>query len=135
MGVAHCNNFQDRLYNYRGTNKPDPSMDATLLKKLIKTCPRDEDGTEKQAFLDQTPGSGDTFDTNFYKAIIAHKGVVDFDQRMAYHPSTQGLVREFANDPHYGDRFAKAMLKLGRLGVLTGYKGEVRKHCRWINKH
>ncbi|KAL8139669.1 hypothetical protein V2J09_005691 [Rumex salicifolius] len=133
VGVAHCNNFQDRLYNYRGTNKTDSTMDPTLAKKLMKTCPRDEDGTKSEAFLDQTPGSGDTFDTNFYKAIIDHKGVIDFDQRMAYHPNTRGLVRQFASDSHYGDKFGKAMLKLGRLGVLTGKQGEVRKHCRWVN--
>ncbi|KAL8139590.1 hypothetical protein V2J09_005613 [Rumex salicifolius] len=134
VGVVHCNNFQDRLYNYHNTGKPDPTMDPSLLKKLIKTCPKHLNGTQNEAFLDQTSGSEDTIDTSFYKNIMAHKGVVDFDQRMAYDPRTRGLVKAMAYDPSFSDKFGQAMVKLTKIGVLTGKKGEVRKSCRVVNK-
>ncbi|CAH1429650.1 unnamed protein product [Lactuca virosa] len=30
IGIAHCALFKDRLYNYKNTGKPDPSMDLSL---------------------------------------------------------------------------------------------------------
>ncbi|KAL8139586.1 hypothetical protein V2J09_005607 [Rumex salicifolius] len=136
VGVVHCNNFQDRLYNYHNTGKPDPTMDPSLVKKLIKTCPKHLNGTQNEAFLDQTPGSEDTIDTSFYKNIMAHKGVIDFDQRMAYDPRTRGLVRAMAYDTLFSDKFGKAMIKLTKIGVLTGKEGEypLRKNRQEIGK-
>ncbi|KAL8139589.1 hypothetical protein V2J09_005610 [Rumex salicifolius] len=135
VGVVHCNNFQDRLYNYHNTGKPDPAMDPSLVKKLIKTCPKHLNGTQNEAFLDQTPGSEDTIDTSFYKNIMAHKGVVDFDQRMAFDPRTKGLVKTLAYDSSFSEKFGQAMIKMTKIGVLTGKKGEVRKSCRAVNKN
>ncbi|KAL8139587.1 hypothetical protein V2J09_005608 [Rumex salicifolius] len=129
---THC--WSNRLYNYHNTGKPDPTMDPSLVKKLIKTCPKHLNGTQNEAFLDQTPGSEDTIDTSFYKNIMAHKGVIDFDQRMAYDPRTRGLVRAMAYDTLFSDKFGKAMIKLTKIGVLTGKEGEVRKSCRVVNK-
>ncbi|XVF05148.1 hypothetical protein REPUB_Repub05bG0146900 [Reevesia pubescens] len=34
IGFTHCLQFQDRLYNFQGTQKPDPTMDQSLLKEL-----------------------------------------------------------------------------------------------------
>ncbi|KAK9150315.1 hypothetical protein Syun_008624 [Stephania yunnanensis] len=39
IGFSHCNQFLRRLYNYKGTNKADPSMDLRLLKALRMSCP------------------------------------------------------------------------------------------------
>ncbi|KAL8152443.1 hypothetical protein V2J09_010203 [Rumex salicifolius] len=133
VGVAHCNNFQDRLYNFNNTGKPDPTMNPSLLQSLKTTCPANEDGTQKTTFLDQTRGSGNTFDRGFYNQIIANRAVIKFDQRMSSDPRTRGMVRALARDPTYADKFGQAMIKMTRIGVLTGSNGEVRKSCSSVN--
>ncbi|KAL8142598.1 hypothetical protein V2J09_015631 [Rumex salicifolius] len=129
VGIVHCNNFQDRLYNFNNTGRPDPTMDPSLVEALKPTCPPNQDGTKSQTFLDQTPGSGDTFDRGFYNQIIANRAVIKFDQRMAFDYRTGGIVRFLANDPYFADKFGQAMIKMTKIGVLTGNNGEVRKTC------
>ncbi|KAL8142574.1 hypothetical protein V2J09_015606 [Rumex salicifolius] len=133
VGVVHCNNFQDRLYNFNNTGKPDPTMDPSLVEALKPTCPANQDGTKTQTFLDQTPGSGDTFDRGFYNQIIANRAVIKFDQRMAFDYRTGGIVRYLARDPYFADRFGQAMIKMTKIGVLAGNNGEVRKKCSAVN--
>ncbi|XP_044497519.1 putative Peroxidase 48 [Mangifera indica] len=38
IGVIHCKFFQDRLYNFGRTNKPDPSVDPDFLNLLRSWC-------------------------------------------------------------------------------------------------
>ncbi|XP_021892853.1 putative Peroxidase 48, partial [Carica papaya] len=38
IGVIHCKFYQNRLYNFAGTVKPDPSLDPELLKELRSKC-------------------------------------------------------------------------------------------------
>ncbi|KAL8139473.1 hypothetical protein V2J09_005494 [Rumex salicifolius] len=133
VGVIHCNNFQDRLYNYSGTGKPDPTMDPALVQSLMSTCPSNLDGTQSQTFLDQTANSGDTFDTAYYNQILARRGVSKIDQRLATDPRTRYTVTTLSHDSTFSVKFGKAMVKMTSFGVLTGTKGEVRKICSAVN--
>ncbi|KAL3598429.1 hypothetical protein D5086_006347 [Populus alba] len=38
IGVIHCKFFQNRLYNFSWTNKPDPSLDTGFLNLLRSRC-------------------------------------------------------------------------------------------------
>ncbi|KAJ6711625.1 PEROXIDASE [Salix purpurea] len=38
IGVIHCKFFQDRLYNFSRTNKPDPSLNTGFLNLLRSRC-------------------------------------------------------------------------------------------------
>ncbi|CAK8574761.1 unnamed protein product [Lathyrus sativus] len=38
VGVIHCNFFKNRLYNFNGTNEPDPSLDTEFLNVLRSRC-------------------------------------------------------------------------------------------------
>ncbi|GAV64485.1 peroxidase domain-containing protein [Cephalotus follicularis] len=38
IGVIHCKFFQFRLYNFGGTNKPDPSLDTRFLEEMRSIC-------------------------------------------------------------------------------------------------
>lgn len=41
IGVIHCKFFQDRLYNFNGTNEPDPTLDIEFLNVLRSRCSND----------------------------------------------------------------------------------------------
>lgn len=134
VGVSHCGFFRDRLFDFQGTGRPDPSMDAGLLAKLQKFCgnvsrPLNRDST---AFLDQNTSLA--FDNQFYNQILLKKGVLQIDQELASDSSTKGVVSGFAsNGVRFGQSFADAMVKMGSIGVLVGNVGEIRKNCRVFN--
>ncbi|KAL8130345.1 hypothetical protein V2J09_019500 [Rumex salicifolius] len=133
VGVVHCNNFQDRLYNFNNTEKPDPTMDSSLVQSLMSKCPANLNGTQNTTFLDQSPNSGDTFDRGYYYQIMYNRGVTKFDQRVSVDPRTREMVRALAHDSSFADKFGQAMIKMTRIGVLTGNNGEIRKSCRSTN--
>ena len=130
VGFIHCSFFEDRLYNFRNTGKADPTISQSALSSLKKTCPR---GSNNIAAADQTPGSALTIDNGFYKAIVARKGLLEIDQQMALDPLTKSIVARLANSGDFTNKFGPAMVKLGRVGVLTGKQGQTRRSCREVN--
>ncbi|KNA22511.1 hypothetical protein SOVF_033580 [Spinacia oleracea] len=133
VGTAHCHSFRERLYNFRNTKKPDSTISPTLLQLLQKTCPRNSQ-TDNETFLDQTPNSHFKIDNGYYKQILAHNGVMEIDQNLALYPSTRCLVTGLAHNPNqFLERFGPAMVKMARIGVLTGSQGEIRKSCGSVN--
>ena len=133
IGVAHCNLFKDRLYNFQNTGRPDPSMDSSLLQKLRSKCPQNTASSET-ANLDQNVLSAFVVDNSYYRQIKAGRGVIQIDQELAYDPITQSTVTAIAiNSYSFSEKFGQAMVKLGAVGVLTGTQGEIRKSCGAVN--
>lgn len=133
VGTAHCDKFINRLYNFKNTGKSDARINSALLQELKKTCPR-KSRVNSETFLDQTPNSHFRIDNGYYKQILANKGILEIDTNMAYSPLTNGIVRKLAFTPDYFlNKFGPAMVKMGRIGVLTGKQGEIRKSCRVVN--
>ncbi|XP_050370989.1 peroxidase 60 [Argentina anserina] len=132
IGVAHCNLFEDRLYNFQNTGRPDPSMDSSLMQQLRSICPQNSGGS-KTANLDQNVTSSFTVDNSFYKQILTRRGVLQIDQELAFDPITKSTVTTIANSVSFSEKFGQAMVKLGAVEVLTGTQGEIRKSCRAVN--
>ncbi|XP_042051613.1 peroxidase 44-like [Salvia splendens] len=129
VGVAHCNFFEDRLANFQGSGKPDATMDAGLAARLRKICGT---GNNPAVFLDQ--GTSFVMDNQFYNQILAKRGILEIDQRLARDRSTGPIVAGFAlNGTAFQRSFATAMVKLSKTGVLFGKAGEIRKNCRAFN--
>ncbi|MED6119419.1 hypothetical protein PIB30_011784 [Stylosanthes scabra] len=42
FGRGHCSQIRGRLYNFRNTGKPDPSLNTTYLTTLRTICPNDK---------------------------------------------------------------------------------------------
>lgn len=129
VGVAHCSLFNDRLTNFQGTGKADPSMDSALVTQLVKTC---GSGSDPTAFLDQ--GTSFVVDNQYYKQVLAKKGILKIDQELATDKSSSGIVSTLASDSAgFRQKFADAMVKMGGVEVLTGTAGNIRKNCRVFN--
>ncbi|KAL0436289.1 UNVERIFIED_CONTAM: Peroxidase 60 [Sesamum radiatum] len=133
VGVAHCSLFQDRLYNFQKTGKPDPTMDSSLLTALRARCPQNTT-IDNMANLDQNPLSSMIVDNSYYRQIILHRGVLQIDQELALDPLSKPTVTAIANGFDFSTRFGQAMIKLGAVQVLTGKQGEIRRSCRATNK-
>ncbi|KAK7250923.1 hypothetical protein RIF29_33703 [Crotalaria pallida] len=74
-------------------------------------------------------------DPTMDKALAAFlKGVLFIDQQLALDPASKPFVSLFAaNSTTFQQRFANAVIKMGRIGVLVNEDGEIRKNCRVFN--
>ncbi|XVF29588.1 hypothetical protein REPUB_Repub15cG0134900 [Reevesia pubescens] len=45
IGVIHCKFFQNRLYNFGGTDEPDPTLDSEFLSRMGSKCPKSHSST------------------------------------------------------------------------------------------
>ncbi|XP_061373668.1 peroxidase A2-like [Gastrolobium bilobum] len=134
FGRGHCAFFVNRLYNFSGTGKPDPTLNTTYLQALRIICPKGGSGTNLTNLDPTTP---DKFDKNYYVNLKDHKGLFQSDQELF---STSGadtisIVNEFRTKQEvFFEAFKASMIKMGNIGVLTGKKGEIRKQCNFVNK-
>ncbi|KAJ4951541.1 hypothetical protein NE237_028373 [Protea cynaroides] len=133
VGVAHCSSFKDRLYNYNGTGKADPTMDHLLLTSLKITCPQNST-QDNIANLDQNSLSFNTVDNSYFKEIQDNKGILGIDQEIDLDTRTNATVASFASDnKFFNAQFAAAMVNMGAVNVLLDPLGEIRQSCRSIN--
>ncbi|KAH7664494.1 Peroxidase protein [Dioscorea alata] len=131
VGVAHCSFFRDRLDNFQGSGVSDSTMDPSLRAQLVKTC-GSRANSDPTAFLDQNTSF--LVDNQYYKQILGNKGVLQIDQELALDSSSSGIVAALASDGiGFMKKFADALAKLGRIEVLVGGAGEIRKNCRAFN--
>ncbi|KAL7085895.1 hypothetical protein ACP275_14G306000 [Erythranthe tilingii] len=135
MGKAHCSSIYDRLYNWRNTKKPDPSMSKALSEKLRQQCPKvvvpKKDPT---VFLTDKNGEQYRFTNNYYSNVLSHDSVLRADQELLYGYNTSQLVLEYAGSfEQLRRQFSLSVSRLGGLKVLTGTDGEIRQNCRFTN--
>ncbi|XP_004986420.1 peroxidase 57 [Setaria italica] len=140
MGFCHCGLIMNRLYNYNSTNPFDPSMDAGLLAVLRRRCPphvvtpqnESRDVIVPMNFVAPLGPFG--LDNSFYPSVLAGRAVLQIDQELASSGVARRIAAMFASRPgNFRRQFAKSMVKLGGVNVVTGRQGEVRLNCRRFN--
>jgi peroxidase len=130
VGVTHCNVIKDRLYNYKGTQKPDPSLNAFYVFFLGNIICQNNPSTDDMFVFLDSPNSVRTVDNSYYRMLLQGKGILPIDNALAFNPSTSSYVKSLAsNNAYFLDLFGKAVVKMGLLGVLTGNEGQIRQVC------
>ncbi|KAI0528986.1 hypothetical protein KFK09_001531 [Dendrobium nobile] len=133
VGMTHCSNIQDRLYNFNGTGRPDCSMDPNFLAQLKKKCPPGSK-ENKKVYLNPASGRNYSFESSYYKRVLKHQAVLTEDQQMITTSDGIRIAHEFAAGfEDLRKFFALSMTRMGGLGVLTGKQGEIRRNCRYTN--
>ncbi|KAI5603060.1 hypothetical protein BDE02_01G194300 [Populus trichocarpa] len=132
VGVAHCGLFQNRLYDFKNTGHPDPTMNTTLLKTLQTLCPQNS-GSTNSANLDQDPLKSSSVDKSYYEQIRLGNGILEVDQQLALDSNTRFSVARIAESNDFSFQFGRAMIKLGAVDVKIGKDGEIRKRCAAVN--
>ncbi|WRX19001.1 hem peroxidase - like 10 [Theobroma cacao] len=129
LGFSHCSSFQARLHNFSSVHDIDPSLNSEFAETLRKKCPKPNKDRNAGQFLDSTAS---IFDNNYYKQLLAGKGVFGSDQAIISDYRTRWIVESFAKDQTlFFKEFAASMVKLGNVGVIEN--GEVRLKCRVVN--
>uniref|UniRef100_A0ACD5ZRJ2 Uncharacterized protein n=1 Tax=Avena sativa TaxID=4498 RepID=A0ACD5ZRJ2_AVESA len=136
FGRVQCQFVTNRLYNFSGTNQPDPTLNAAYLAFLSQRCPRNGDGSSLNDLDPTTPG---TFDKNYYTNLQVNRGFLQSDQELKSDPgaltSTAPIVDRFASSQDAFFRsFAQSMIKMGNIRPVTDPSlGEVRTQCAFVN--
>ncbi|KAK7261646.1 hypothetical protein RIF29_27962 [Crotalaria pallida] len=137
LGKTHCSFILDRLYNYNGSGKPDPSLNGTFLNTLRKSCPPKTKLGQRDPLVYLNPESGSSykFTNTYYQRVLSHEAVLGVDQQLLYGGDAEQITEEFAvGFEDFRRAFAEAMHNMGNIKVLTGNQGEIRQNCRFTNK-
>ncbi|KAG0597826.1 hypothetical protein M758_12G023400 [Ceratodon purpureus] len=127
IGEIHCTNFADR---YQGSS---PFPDWNFGNEMYNYCSNygaspDFATLNRKTFMETlTPNF---FDAQYFVALTQGRGMMTSDQELYNDWRTRPLVEAFAADRNYFfDSFVSSMQKMGRLGVITGTDGVIRKQC------
>jgi peroxidase len=132
IGFAQCFTFKGRLFDFKGSGKPDPTLDSSLLTNLKSMCPNKDASNSNLAPLDSM--STFKFDNMYFTSLVNNNGLLGSDQALLEDQRTSTLVNSYSNYPFlFSDDFAASMVKMGNLGVLTGQNGQIRKKCGSVN--
>ncbi|XP_043723211.1 peroxidase 51-like [Telopea speciosissima] len=131
VGFSHCGQFSDRLYSFSSASTLDPSLNASYAQQLMTACPQNVDPNIATNLDPVTP---QTFDNIYYQNLVLGKGLFSSDEVLFTNPASQSTVIDFATNPSdFNAAFIIAMIKLGRVGVKTGFLGEIRTDCTAFN--
>lgn len=127
IGFSHCKEFSNRIFP-----KVDPELNTKFAGVLKDLCKNFETNKTMAAFLDPvTPGK---FDNMYFKNLKRGLGLLASDHILFKDSSTRPFVELYANNQTaFFEDFARAMEKLGTVGVKGEKDGEVRRRCDHFN--
>ena len=132
IGIAHCQSFSNRLYNFTGTGDEDPALDSEYAANLkARKCRSISDNT---TIVEMDPGSRKTFDLSYYKLLLKRRGLFQSDAALTTNSNTLSMIRQILQGSiDFRSEFSKSMEKMGRIRVKTGSNGEIRRQCALVN--
>ena len=146
------------MYDFQGTGQPDPSIPLDFFSQMRLNCPdnnkknissngtfstftvskpmnvhhssSDKGMSHMQALSSAVP-PGASFDTHYYQSLLRGRGLLFAHQQLMAQEKTARLVSAYASDDGstFWMYFARVMLKLSNLDVLTGNQCQVRLNC------
>jgi len=135
IGVSHCSSFsENRLYNFSGTGRQDPTMDPRFALSLKAKCPIQNSNSNSDPTVPLDSLTPRRLDEKYYLDLQVKRGVLTSDQTLMSNPSTSRMVKINSKyPPIWRKKFGRAMVKMGAIDVLTGSQGEIRKKCSIVN--
>ncbi|XP_058191870.1 peroxidase 43 isoform X3 [Rhododendron vialii] len=136
IGTAACFFMIHRLYNFFPGGGSDPAINPDFLPELKSQCPQNVDVNVR---LPIDPGSDQTFDNNILQNIRNGFAVLASDARLYEDEGTRSVVDSYFGvsaqifGPVFERDFVNSMVRMGQIGVLTGFEGEIRRVCAAFN--
>lgn len=133
IGSAHCSAFSDRFQaDSKGTQtRIDTSLDKAYANELRKKCPS---SVSSSVTVNNDPETSFLFDNQYYRNLMAHKGLFQSDSVLFSDKRTKKMVEDLANDQNsFFERWGQSFLKLTIIGVKSDDEGEIRQSCEVAN--
>ncbi|MQM06533.1 hypothetical protein Taro_039357 [Colocasia esculenta] len=107
----------------RPSRRTRSSLNNAYAEQLKSKCPKGSTDPELSVPLD--PPSPEVFDSSYYKGILAHRGLFQSDRALMSSSNTaRQVIANAYNEYLFKDKFAEAMVKMGKIGVLTQARWE-----------
>ena len=125
-----------RLYNFFPNGGFDPAINPSFLPELQAKCPRNGNINTR---LPIDEGSERTFDTHIMQNIRNGFAVLESDARLNDDDTTRRIMQSYLIPPNpwFGQSFqadfVQSMIRMGQIGVKTGFNGEIRRVCSRFN--
>ncbi|CAL4927489.1 unnamed protein product [Urochloa decumbens] len=130
VGLAHCSKFSNRLYSYQPGQPTDPTLNPKYARFLESKCP--DGGPDNLVLLDQA--SPAELDNQYYRNLQDGGGLLGSDEVLYTDNRTRPMVDALANSTAaFYKAFADAIVRLGRVGVKSGRRGNIRRQCDVFN--
>lgn len=95
--------------------------------QLRQMCPLKVD---PRIAINMDPTTPQKFDNAYFQNLQQGKGLFTSDQTLFTDTRSQATINSFASsNGAFNQAFVQAITKLGRVGVLTGTRGEIRQDC------
>jgi peroxidase len=107
-------------------------LDSEYIEKLKSKCKVGDQTT----LVEMDPGSVRTFDNSYYTLVAKRRGLFQSDAALLDNSETRAYVKLQSAATHrstFFKDFGASMINMGRVGVLTGKAGEIRKVCSKVN--
>ncbi|KAL6607789.1 hypothetical protein ACP70R_040852 [Stipagrostis hirtigluma subsp. patula] len=136
IGVSHCDSFTSRIYNFNNTpGAIDPALSKAYAFLLKSVCPANSSQFFPNTTLDMDIITPTRLDNKYYVGLSNNLGMFESDAALLTNATMRALVDTFARrEGMWRTEFAKSMIKMGQIDVLSGTQGEIRKNCRVINR-
>ena len=134
VGRSHCSSFTNRLYGFSNASDVDPAISSAYAFLLRSICPSNSTQFVPNTTTDMDLITPAVLDNKYYLGLANNLGLFTSDQALLANATLKKAVDEFVkSESKWKSKFAKAMVKMGNIEVLTGTQGEIRLNCRVIN--
>ncbi|OVA18993.1 Plant peroxidase [Macleaya cordata] len=136
IGTTACFFLTDRLYNFFPGGGSDPSINPAFLPELKAKCPKNGDVNIR---LPIDHGSPLAFDSQILRNIRGGFAVLQSDAKLYDDEVTKRVIDSYFGfmspifGPSFESDFANSIVKMGKIGVNTGFQGEIRRICKAFN--
>ncbi|XP_027339235.1 peroxidase 43 [Abrus precatorius] len=137
IGTTACFFMTKRLYNFfPAGGGSDPAISPNFLPQLKAKCPQNGDVNTRLA-IDE--GSEKKFDISILKNIREGFAVLESDARLNDDIVTKSIIDSYFSPfgpffgPSFEADFVESVVKMGQLGVKTGFLGNIRRVCSAFN--
>jgi len=128
IGVASCSSVTPRLYQGNATSV-DPLLDAAYARTLMSSCP----SAAAPGTVNLDGGTALKFDSSYFTNVLNKQGTLASDAALTQNAAAAQMVQDLTNPIKFYAAFSMSMKKMGRVEVLTGTSGQIRKQCRQVN--
>ncbi|KAK7328209.1 hypothetical protein VNO77_22311 [Canavalia gladiata] len=138
IGSTACFFMKKRLYNFLpGGGGSDPAISPKFLPQLKERCPENGDVNVR---LGIDEGSEQRFDINILKNIREGFAVLESDARLNDDMMTKTVIDSYFTPfallfgpSSFEADFVDSVVRMGQIGVKTGFVGEIRRMCSAFN--
>ncbi|KAG2596769.1 cationic peroxidase 1-like [Panicum virgatum] len=128
IGVASCSSVTPRLYQGNATSV-DPLLNAAYARALMSSCP----SAAAPGTVSLDGGTALKFDSSYFTNVLNKQGTLASDAALTQNAAAAQMVQDLTNPIKFYAAFSMSMKKMGRVEVLTGTSGQIRKQCRQVN--